>query len=204
MQGVSNNIRKLPPVIRVDEHKCINCHACITACPVKLCMDGSGSVIKINHDLCIGCGNCIHACTHGARSALDDADDFFEAARRGEKFIAIAAPSVVSNFPGEYLRLNGLLRSLGAAAVFDASFGAELAAQSLKRRLQNTPVKALITQPCPAIVTFIEIYHPELLPYLPPFVSPVLHTARMIRTFFHEWDGYRIVFISPCAATVAR
>jgi CheY-like chemotaxis protein/nitrogen-specific signal transduction histidine kinase/Pyruvate/2-oxoacid:ferredoxin oxidoreductase delta subunit len=200
MGGVSKNIRKLPPVIRVDEHKCINCHACITACPVKLCMDGSGSVIKINHDLCIGCGNCIHACTHGARSALDDAEAFFESARRGERFIAIAAPSVVSNFPGAYLNLNGFLRSLGASAVFDASFGAELTAESLKNYNRDTDVKALITQPCPAIVTFIEIYHPELLPYLAPFVSPVLHTIRMIRTFFPEWDGYRVVFISPCGA----
>jgi CheY-like chemotaxis protein/ferredoxin len=163
-------------------------------------MDGSGSVIKINHDLCIGCGNCIHACTHEARSALDDADAFFESARRGEKFIAITAPAVVSNFPGAYLNLNGFLRSLGAAAVFDASFGAELSIESLKTHIRNTDVKALITQPCPAIVTFIEIYHPELLPYLAQAVSPVLHTIRMIREFFHEWDGYRIVFISPCGA----
>jgi CheY-like chemotaxis protein/nitrogen-specific signal transduction histidine kinase/ferredoxin len=163
-------------------------------------MDGSGSVIKINHDLCIGCGNCIRACTHGARSALDDADEFFEWARRGEKFIAITAPAVVSNFPGMYLRLNGFLRSLGAVAVFDASFGAELSIESLKNYIQKRGVKSLITQPCPAIVTFIEIYHPELLPHLAPFASPVLHSVRMIREFFHEWDGCPIVFISPCGA----
>jgi CheY-like chemotaxis protein/nitrogen-specific signal transduction histidine kinase len=131
---------------------------------------------------------------------LDDADGFFELVKREEKFIAITAPAVVSNFPGIYLRLNGFLRSLGAAAVFDASFGAELSIESLKNYIQKRGVKSLIAPPCPAIVTFIEIYHPELLPHLAPFASPVLHSVRMIREFFHEWDGYPIVFISPCGA----
>jgi len=47
----------LIPVIQVDEKKCLNCHACISACPVKYCNDGSGDIVHVNHDMCIGSGH---------------------------------------------------------------------------------------------------------------------------------------------------
>jgi ferredoxin len=34
--------QSLSPVIQIDETKCVNCHACIAACPIKYCIDGSG------------------------------------------------------------------------------------------------------------------------------------------------------------------
>ena len=116
----------LAPVIEIDEEKCINCYACITACPVKFCMDGSGEKLMINHDLCIGCGNCITICRHDARKPIDDRDLFLGALKQGEKMIAVVAPAAASVFAENYLRLNGYLKSLGVKAVFDVSFGAEL------------------------------------------------------------------------------
>ena len=68
--------KNLVHVIEVNEDNCVNCHMCISACPVKYSIDGSGEVVKINHNLCIGCGNCIAACTHDARMWKDDFDDF--------------------------------------------------------------------------------------------------------------------------------
>ncbi len=41
----------LPEVVGVDKDACVNCQACISACPVEFCNDGSGEHIKINHDL---------------------------------------------------------------------------------------------------------------------------------------------------------
>jgi ferredoxin len=44
-------------VIRIDEEKCVNCYACIAACPVKYCMDdGSGEKLTVDPGRCIGCG----------------------------------------------------------------------------------------------------------------------------------------------------
>ena len=59
-------------VIDVDPEKCLNCHACIAVCPVKMCNDASGDHVVINHDRCIACGRCISACTHDARYYVDD------------------------------------------------------------------------------------------------------------------------------------
>jgi iron only hydrogenase large subunit-like protein/ABC-type transporter Mla subunit MlaD len=194
------NSTTLTPVIRIDEEKCINCYACITACPVKYCMDGSGETLTINPSLCIGCGACIAACTHQARQPLDDTPRFFEDLKRGDKLIAITAPAIASYFPGKYLNLNGYLKSLGVAEVFDVSFGAELTVLSYVNYIKEQNPRMVIAQPCPAIVSFIETYHPELLPHLSPADSPMLHSLKLIREYYPQYRDYKIAVISPCIA----
>ncbi|MDR2501504.1 MAG: methyl-accepting chemotaxis protein [Treponema sp.] len=191
---------KLTPVIYLDNKKCVNCHACISACPVKYCMDGTGEAILINHDLCIGCGSCIHVCKRGARKVIDDGEAFFKALERKEKIAAIVAPAVASNFPDRYLHLNGYLKSLGVEAVFDVSFGAELTVYSYAQYLKEKNPRLIIAQPCPAIVTFLELFHPRLLGALAPADSPMLHTIKMIREFYPQYRGCRVLAVSPCIA----
>ncbi|MDR0760067.1 MAG: methyl-accepting chemotaxis protein [Treponema sp.] len=191
---------KLTAVIRIDEKKCVNCHACIAACPVKYCNNGTGETVTINHELCIGCGSCIRACTHGARQIVDDSEQFFDALDKKEKIIAIVAPAAASNFPGLYLNLNGYLKSRGVEAVFDVSFGAELTVFSYLKYLKEKHPSFCISQPCPAIVTYIEIYHPELIPCLAPADSPMLHIIKMIREYYPQYRNHRIAVLSPCIA----
>ena len=191
-------ISSLSPVINIDEEKCINCYACIAACPVKYCMDNSGKKLTINPNLCIGCGHCLTACTHDARRPMDDSKRFFEDLDKHEKIVAIAAPAVASVFKDTYLYLNGYLKSLGVEAVFDVSFGAELTVLSYVDHIKKKNPRMVIAQPCPAIVTFIEVYHPELLPYLAPADSPMLHTLKMIREYYPQYKNHKFAIISPC------
>jgi iron only hydrogenase large subunit-like protein/polyhydroxyalkanoate synthesis regulator phasin len=190
----------LTPVIKIDEEKCINCYACITGCPVKYCMDGSGEKLKINPDLCIGCGNCINVCSHKARSLIDDAPAFMADMKHGHKMVAVVAPAIASFFPEKFLNFNGWLRSIGIDAVFDVSFGAELTVISYLEYIKAKNPRTVIAQPCPAIVSFIEIYHPQLLPYLAPADSPMLHTIKMIREYYPDYREHKAVVISPCIA----
>lgn len=192
--------KSLPMVIHVDKDKCINCHACIAVCPVKTCNDGSGVYVNLHANSCLGCGRCLTACTHGARYSTDDFASFIQAVARQEKMVAIAAPSVISNFPNQYLRLNGWLKSLGVSAVFDVSFGAELCAKSYAAFIRRCSPQVVIAQPCPAIVTYIQVYHPELLQYLAPVDSPMLHTMKMVKHYFPQYADHKIVVISPCPA----
>lgn len=190
----------LKPVIYVDADKCVNCHRCISVCPVKFCNDGSGDYVKINADLCIGCGACIGACDHGARYGLDDTQEFFEALERKEKVLAIVAPAVAANFKGKDLELNGWLKSIGVAAVFDVSFGAELTTKSYVEYLKKENPELVISQPCPALVSYIELYQPDLIKYLSPADSPMAHTFALIKNFYPEYKDYKMVAISPCYA----
>lgn len=194
-------MKKRSKVIEVLEDKCVNCHACISVCPVKFCNDGSKDAVVINGDACIGCGDCIRACTtHKARVGIDDFEEFINSLNNKEKVIAVTAPAIVANFPDTYLNINGLLKSMGVEANFDVSFGAELTVKSYLEYIKNNNPKMVIAQPCPAIVSYIEIYRPELIEYLAPIDSPILHTIKMIKTYYPEYRNHKVAVISPCYA----
>jgi iron only hydrogenase large subunit-like protein len=190
----------LPGVVDVNAEKCVNCHRCISACPVKYCNDGSGTYVQINHNLCIGCGECLKACEHQARVPIDDFDQAMLGLRKKEKIVAVVAPGIAANFPHQYLQFNGYLKSLGVAAVFDVSFGAELTVKSYLEHIGKNKPELVIAQPCPALVTYIEIYQTELLPYLAPADSPMMHTIKLIRNFYPQYAGHRTMIVSPCIA----
>ncbi len=184
-------------VIYVDEEKCVNCHVCIQVCPVKMCNDGSGDVVEYDHNKCIGCGACVKECSHDARKIIDDFDLFLSNVKK-KNFVAVVAPAIAAN-EYDYLRFNGFLKSLGVKAVFDVSFGAELAVKSYVEHLKTNP-KMVIAQPCPSIVSYIQIYRPNLIKYLAPVDSPLMHTVKMIKNFYNEFKDYEILFVSPCIA----
>lgn len=191
---------KLSTVISVDKEKCLNCHACILACPVKYCNNGSEDYLKINDDMCIGCGSCISACTHGARQPVDDFEQFVNDIDERVPIVAIAAPAVAANFPENYLNLNGWLNSIGVEACFDVSFGAELTIKSYIRHITENNPQTVISQPCPALVSYIQIYQPELIPYLAPADSPMLHTIKMIKEYYPKYRNHKVLVLSPCIA----
>ncbi|GHV83463.1 hypothetical protein AGMMS50212_08030 [Spirochaetia bacterium] len=186
-------------LIQINKEKCNNCHSCISVCPVKHCIDGSGDKIKIIDERCIGCGRCIAACTRHARSLACDTEEFFTDLKAGEPIVVMAAPSAVTVF-NDIFKLFGFLKSLGVLVVFDVSFGGELTVKSYLEYAKKEKPKLIIAQPCAAVVTFCEIYEPHLIPYLAPAHSPMLHTAIMIRNFFPEYKNAKIAAISPCAA----
>ncbi len=187
------------PVIKVIEENCVSCHQCINVCPVKICMTVEDDVVRINHDLCIGCGNCIDACTHGAREQIDDFSGFLEDCGR-VPMVAVVAPSAAASFGQRLLNLNGFLKEMGVEAVFDVSFGAELTVKSYLEYIRAERPQTVIAQPCPVIVRYIELYQPELIPYLAPADSPMVHTIKMIREFYPAYSRHRVVVISPCVA----
>lgn len=193
-------MKELKPVIFVDKDKCVNCHRCIVVCPSKFCNDGSGDYVKINHELCLGCGACIEACNHGARYGIDDTDSFFSALKNREPVVAIVAPAVAAHFRGKDLELNGWLKSIGVKAVFDVSFGAELTTKSYVEHIKRNNPKLVIAQPCPAIVTWFELYHPEMLKYLSPADSPMAHTIAMIKAFYPQYASCKVAVVFPCYA----
>lgn len=192
---------KYVEVIKTDPEKCINCHRCISVCPIKMCNDVTGSYVKVRPELCIGCGKCIEACPHGARHGIDDLEEFLFACQNDQKIIAIIDPAIASTFNGQNMEFNGWLSSLGVEKIFDASFGAELNTKSIVENLKKNKPQLLISQSCPAIVNYCQIFRPELLPYLQNSHSPTGTTAKFIREFHSEYEEYKIVVISPCYAT---
>jgi len=190
----------LNALITVDPEKCVNCHQCIAVCPSKFCNKGAGDYIEVNPDLCIGCGACIEACTHGARQGVDDFAAFMAAVKDNKKIVAIVAPALAANFPGQYLHFNRWLENIGVQASFDVSFGAELTVKSYLEAIKSLNLEHVLAQPCPALVGYIELYHPELFQYLAPADSPMMHAMKMVKEFYPDYKNCEFVIISPCYA----
>ncbi len=198
--NLTSTTMKLPKIIEVDKDKCVNCHRCIAVCPVKFCNDGSGDHVNVIDDLCIGCGECIEGCPHEARKIVDDFTSFLEAVNRREKLVAVVAPAIAAEFPDTYKNFNGWLKSLGIEAIFDVSFGAELTVKSYLEHAKKNKPQLIIAQPCPALVSYCEIYKPELLKHLAPADSPMMHTIKFVREFYPKYNNHKIVIVSPCTA----
>ncbi|MEN8908302.1 MAG: [Fe-Fe] hydrogenase large subunit C-terminal domain-containing protein [Clostridiales bacterium] len=189
----------LPGIIKVNSKKCVNCHQCISVCPVKFCNDASSinEGIKNNSNLCIGCGRCIEVCTHNAREIIDDTEKFFNDLLNGEKIATLVAPAVDVNFPGNLNKLLGWFKSIGIQKNFDVSLGAEITTYQYLQEFLKNNTKPIIAQPCPCIVNYIEIYKPNLIKYLAQTGSPVMDLAKWVN---YNYPSYKLAFISPCIA----
>lgn len=184
--------------------KCIGCNKCINACPAMgACMsvenpqDGSRR-IDVNGTYCVSCGACIDACAHDAREFYDDTERFFEDLKRGEKISLLIAPAFLANYPKEYGSVLGGLKSLGVNRIISISFGADICTWGYLNYVQKYNYLGGISQPCPAVVRYIENYTPELLPKLFPVQSPLMCGAVYCRKELKLKD--KLAFISPCIA----
>jgi two-component system NtrC family sensor kinase len=184
-------------LVTTIKEKCRMCYACVRECPAEAIriLDGQANVIP---ERCIGCGNCIRVCSQKAKHVASDIEETFAMIASGEPVAAIIAPS----FPAEFTdvdggELGGMIRRLGFTSVHEVAFGADLVAREYTRLLQGESPRFIATT-CPAIVSFVRKYHPDLIPSLIPIVSPMIASSRAL----HREHGpeLKVVFIGPCIA----
>ena len=178
--------------------KCVGCNKCIRSCPVLTANVAEAGKINVNEERCIQCGACFDNCMHQARDYEDDTEQFFSDLKSGKKFSVIVAPAFVANYPKEYKKIYGYLKSLGVAHIYSVSFGADLTTWAYINYLKETKKTGLISQPCPAIVNYIEKYQPELIPMLVPLHSPMMAEAVYLKKYKNIKE--ELVFLSPCIA----
>lgn len=185
-------------VVNTIKERCRVCFTCVRECPAKAIriIDGQAEVMP---ERCIGCGNCVRVCSQNAKQVRDCTTNARTLLHGPAPVAALVAPSFPVEFAEcDYGEFIGMLRALGFTYVHEVAFGADLVARAYKRLLENTPGSRYIATTCPAIVSYVERYHPELVPMLAPIVSPMIATARMVRKL-HGPD-VRCIFIGPCIA----
>lgn len=189
----------LPKVVNVIKDKCVNCHVCISVCPVKYCFISDDKTVSINDDLCIGCGRCYEACPHDAIEIVDDFQAFLDSIDHGDKTCIIVSPTTTVTFKDEMDNLLAWMRETWAlTGLFDEALGAELVATRLLRIIKRNEIVPVLTNQCPSIVEFIKIYYPELIDYLSPVQSPAVLLAMFIRKTYN-FKG-NIAYLGPCLA----
>ena len=179
-------------------NKCIATCSCVGACVSTEADENGRSRIMVDGSKCIACGACFDACEHNAREYTDDTEAFFDDLSRGENISILIAPAFKANYPDEYGRVLGILKNLGVKRMINVSFGADITTWGYINYIQRYDFHGGISQPCPAVVTYIEKYHPELIPKLFPVQSPLMCAAIYARSKMGVTG--RFAFISPCIA----
>lgn len=182
--------------------KCIGCNKCISVCPVltanrAVVVDGQPR-IEINSEQCINCGSCFDVCEHGAREYKDDTERFFADLKKGERISILLAPAFLVNYPKEYENVLGGLKGLGVNRIISVSFGADITTWAYINYITKNQFYGGVSQPCPAVVNYIENYIPELIPKLMPVHSPMMCSAIYAKKYMGITD--KLAFISPCIA----
>ena len=183
---------------------CVGCNKCINVCSSKgACVPESAGEtgkfrIEVNPDRCIGCGACFTACQHNAREYSDDTEEFLRALEQGERISLLVAPSFPSNYPDEYESILGTLSDLGVNRFINIAYGADIATWCYVNYMKQNDFTGGISQPCPAVVSYIEKYEPRLIDKLFPIQSPLMCAAIYARKKLKIKDKF--AFLSPCIA----
>ena len=182
---------------------CRTCYTCVRECPARAIRIVGGQAEVID-ERCVACGNCTKVCSQGAKVFTNTVDHVRKVLEKSGRVAAIVAPS----FPAEFHDVTdhhfivGMLRALGFSYVSEVSFGADLVAHRYHNMIGEAEGKNYISSDCPAIVTFIRYYHPDLTDNLIPVVSPMVAMARVMRKKYGE--DLPVVFIGPCVAKKAE
>jgi len=170
----------------------------VRECPAKAIKINNGQA-EVVDERCILCGNCVKVCSQDAKVFRVDSERVTELLDNNPQVIAMVAPSFPAEFQDmEHEVLVGMIRQLGFSQVVEVSFGADLVAREYKKLIHDKNSQAKISSDCPAIVSFIEYYHPKLLPFLTPVVSPMVAMERVMRNRLGK--DIKVVFIGPCIA----
>ena len=191
-------------IITVNPQKCIGCNACIRVCPVKeacvskITPDGK-TFTGVDPDKCINCGECIRVCTHGARDYLDDYEDFIEDmyTKKGQVSLLVD-PSIKVAFKDVWQDVLRWFYTQGIRKIYDVSFGADIATWAQLHAINTNAVGKYISQPCAAIVNYIEKHNNKLLEKLSPVHSPESCMALYARKCLKDTADF--AFFGPCIA----
>jgi two-component system NtrC family sensor kinase len=197
-----NNWRTIMGFIFTIEEKCQGCYACVRSCPAKAIKVKEG-IARVMDERCVACGYCTNICAVGAKQARSDIDTVWQLLEQPSPVIAILSSSLPAAFPGiRPKQIVSALKKLGFSEVMETAFGAELVCREYRRFLMENKEKPIFSSACPAMVSFIEKFYPQLIDNLAPIVSPTVAMGRVIKWQYNP--EAKVVFIGPCVAKKAE
>ena len=185
-------------IIDFNSTKCRHCYKCVRNCEIKA-ISVLGGRAEIMEDHCILCGHCLAVCPQEAKTMTSELGQVKAMIRRGERVAVQLAPSYLGLLDFQQIgQIRSALRKLGFTDVFETAEGAAAVTDAYLQFIREGKMDNIITTCCPGVNDLIEMYHPSLVPYLAPVVSPMIASGRIIKKKLGA--DTRVVFVGPCIA----
>lgn len=207
--------------IDFQSSKCIDCRNCVEACDEQnvsfLKMEEKNDYYEVNPDKdrgCVYCGQCIIHCPAGSFESVGEFEGVAKLMdeNNDKEIVFQIAPSVRVSIGEEFKMETGVaqtgklvsaLKEIGADAVYDVSFAADLTtieeSNELVERLKEDKLP-LFTSCCPAWVRFVELYYPEFIENIATTRSPQIISGGVIKEFSKDPENTVVVSVMPCTA----
>lgn len=186
-------------VIDFKKAKCKNCYKCVRTCEVKAISVENGQAQIVNES-CILCGNCLEICPQNAKSFISQLELVKEYIKNKIPTIVSIAPSYLGLIeyekPGQVVTA---LLKLGFTQVRETSEGAAYVTREYQKLINEHKMENIITTSCPSVNDLIEKYHPSLVRYMAPVISPMIAHGKLIKEKF-GYEDVKVVFLGPCIA----
>lgn len=203
------NPDQYPPVVHLSDCICDADEqtACAVSCLFEaIRRDESGQLVITEN--CVGCGACIERCEHKALAGRKDLLPMLELLEKKETPVyAMIAPAFSGQFTTEVTsgKLRTAFKRLGFYGMLEVALFADILtlkeALEFDQSIQSDSDFMLTSCCCPMWVALIRKSFGELIPHVPPSVSPMVACGRTIKKMHPE---AKTVFIGPCIAKKAE
>jgi iron only hydrogenase large subunit-like protein len=200
--------KKQPLIWQTDNCECHDNPDCMTVCPFHAIHPGEAGKIMIDEEQCNGCSICIQECRAGHLTGSRDVIAFLQAIRSHDNLVyALIAPAYLGQFSNEVTpgKLRNALKKIGFDGMIEVALFADIL--TLKEALEFD--KNILTEKdyqltsccCPMWIGMIRKIYSDLVPHVPPAVSPMIASGRAVKVMH---PGALTVFIGPCLAKKAE
>lgn len=186
-------------VIGFKKAECKDCYKCVRLCAVKAIKIKDEHVQFLANE-CVECGQCLESCPQNAITFFRDVALIQSMIARKEKTVVSLAPAYLGVFgDAEPDQMAAALRQLGFTYIHETAEAAVYVTKAYVEYCDHSSKDdVLLTTSCSAINNLIEKYHPDMIPYLMPVVTPAIAHARMLRAQYGP--DVKIIYISPCVS----
>ena len=173
----------------IDHDTCVSCGICHKSCPYH-------AIVYIP----VPCEKCMNACPFGAIFEISQTFDVLQRIKKGEKMVAIIAPSILGQFKTSIEQVYGAFKEIGFTDIIEVAEGAMMTtsneAHELLEKLEEGQ-KFMTTSCCPSYIELVEKHLTEMKPYVSTTGSPMYYAARIAK---EKHPDAKIVFVGPCVA----
>ncbi len=183
-------------------------HHCEEICPFHAIHPDEAGEMVIDESLCAGCSICVQECRAKNLSGSKDVIAALQAIRSHKGLVyALVAPAFLGQFSSDVTpgKLRSALKEVGFDGMIEVALFADILtlkeALEFDKNIKTESDYQLTSCCCPMWIAMIRKIYKDLMPHVPPAVSPMIASGRAIKVMHPD---ALTIFIGPCLAKKAE